>query len=77
MWPLNAFRQVRSLDTEALPKFGKGEGGKVAKWGFIAVLSHVTWMSVQVTLGCGWVVLFLLASAGLADATDDTRRGQE
>lgn len=45
--------------------------------GFIAALSHITQMSVQVALGCGWIMLFLLASTGLADTADNTRRGQE
>lgn len=58
-------------------KVWQGEGGKVAKWGFIAALSRETQMPVQVTLSCGWIVLFLLASAGLADTADYTWRGQE
>lgn len=74
-WPfptLNAFGQVQSLDTEALPKFGRGGGGggKVAKRGFMAVLSHMAQMCAQAPLGCSWVVLFLLAPTGLADAAD-------
>lgn len=79
MWPfptLNAFRQVQGLD-RGTSKVWQGEGGKVTKWGFTDVLSHMTWMSVRVTLGCGWIVLFLLASTGLADTTDYTGRGQE
>lgn len=73
----NACRQVQSLDTEALPKFGKEEEARSLRRGFTAVLSHITQMCVQVTLGCRWIVLLLLASTGLADTTDYTRRSQQ
>lgn len=63
--------------TEALPKFGKEKEARSLSGAFTDVLSHMTRMSVQVTLGCGWTVLFLLAATGLADTTDYTGRGQE
>lgn len=53
------------------------EARSVAKRGFMAVLSHITQMCARVTLGCSWIVLFLLASTGLADAADYTWRGQQ
>lgn len=62
-------------------KVWQGEGGKITKWGFTAVLSHVTQTFVarehRDLLGCRWVVLFLLAPTGLADATDYARGGQK
>lgn len=80
MWPFptsDSFRQVQSLD-RGTSKVWQGEGGKVAKWGFYRWCAvSCDPMSVQVTLGCGWIVLFLLASTGLADTTDYTGRGQE
>lgn len=63
--------------TEALPKFGKEKEARLLNGAFTDVLSHTTRMSVQVTLGCGRIVLFLLASTGLADTTDYAGRGQE
>lgn len=50
--------------------------------GFIAVLSCITQTCVahgqkQRSLGCGWVVLFLLAPTGLTDTADYTRGSQE
>lgn len=63
--------------TEALPKFGKEKEARSLNGAFTDVLSHTTQMSVQVTLGCGRIVLFLLASTGLADTTDYAGRGQE
>lgn len=63
--------------TEALPKFGKEKEARSLSGAFTDVLSRMTRMSVRVTLGCGRIVLFLLAATGLADTTDYTGRGQE
>lgn len=62
---------------EALPKFGKEKEARLLSGAFTNVLSHVTRMSAQVTLGCGWIMLFRLAATGLADTADYTGRGQE
>lgn len=78
MWPFptpSAFRQVQSLD-RGTSKVWQGEEGKVAKWGFYRCAVSYN-PDVQVTLGCGRIVLFLLASTGLADTTDYAGRGQE
>lgn len=83
-WPFlmsQAGRQVQSLDTEALPKFGKKEENSL-KWGLITVLSCMYKTSLahgykQRSLGCRWVMLFLLAPTGLADTTDYARGSQE
>lgn len=84
-WPFpkpKAGRQVQSLDTRGTCKVWQEEGGEVTKQGFITVLSHRTQTSVarehgQRSLGCGWVMLFLLAPTGLADTTDYTWGSQE
>ena len=47
---------------EALPKFGKEKEARLLSGAFTNVLSHVTRMSAQVTLGCGWIMLFLEVS---------------
>ena len=74
-------RQVQSLDTEALPKFGREE--KVSSLsGVLALQSCITQTPAArghelSSLGCGWVMLFLLAPAGLADTSDDARGSQK
>lgn len=83
-WPLwmpKVGRQVQSLDTEALPKFGREE--KVSSLsGVLALQSCITQTPAAhghelSSLGCGWVMLFLLAPAGLADTADDARGSQK
>lgn len=63
-------------------KVWQEEGGQFTKWGFITVLSRVYKTSLahgyrQRSLGCRWVMLFLLAPTGLADTTDYARGCQE
>lgn len=57
-------------------------GGEFTKWGLITVLSRMYKTSLahgykQRSLGCRWVMLFLLAPTGLADTTDYARGSQE
>lgn len=68
-------RQVQSLDTEALPNFGKKKEAS-SPCGALS-LCYVARGHKQRALGCGWVMLFLLAPAALADTTDYTGGSQE
>lgn len=71
-------RQVQSLDTEALPKFGKKkEASSLSGALSLCCLKGVARGHEQGSLGCGWVVLFLLAPTGLADTADYTRGSQK
>lgn len=83
-WPLwmpKVGRRVQSLDTEALPKFGREEEVSSLS-GVLSLQSCITQTPVAHghklrSLGCGWVMLFLLAPAGLADTADDARGSQK
>lgn len=76
-----AGRQVQSLDTEALSKFGKEEAsslnGALSLCFSLKPRTSVARGQEQRPLGRGWVMLFLLAPTGLADTADYTRGSQE
>lgn len=62
-------------------KVWQGGGGEFIKWG-LSLQSCITQTPAAHghklrSLGCGWVVLFLLAPAGLADTADDARGSQK
>lgn len=85
-WPFlapQAGRPVQSLDTEALPKFGKKKEASSLSGALslccLVCIRHVwhTDTKRDRSLGCGWVMLFLLAPAGLADTTDYTWGSQK
>lgn len=76
-----AGRQVQSLDTEALSKFGKEEAsslnGALSLCFSLKPQTSVARGQGRRLLGRGWVVLFLLAPTGLADTADYTWGSQE